>query len=93
MNPRRKAIVPCLHCQSAPGVAPRGLCFPCYRQPGVRDLYPTRVVRPDHEPTALEIENLVAEQLTRLPSWWDRASQEQAGDARPGIRVVHDPRR
>ncbi len=30
----------CRHCARRKVVRPRGLCFPCFDAPGVRDLYP-----------------------------------------------------
>lgn len=29
----------CRHCRKAPATRPRGLCWTCYDQPGIRDLY------------------------------------------------------
>lgn len=31
----------CRHCQGGPANRPRGLCWVCYYQPGVRDRYPS----------------------------------------------------
>jgi hypothetical protein len=31
----------CRHCQEAPVSRPRGLCWNCYYDPAVRDLYPS----------------------------------------------------
>lgn len=46
------------------------LCYPCYRTPGVRDLYPGGRSPPEVEPSAAEVERVVAEQMADLPAWW-----------------------
>ena len=43
---------------------------------------------PENEPTADEVEALVAEQMRRLPKWWWKEARKQQGAYRPGIRVI-----
>lgn len=71
----------------------RGLCTRCYEDRAVRDLYPRRKSGPkdcdtppvDDEPTEAELDALIAEQLKRLPVWWDedcRAQREAEFEAK-----------
>lgn len=39
MNPDHRPL--CRHCSAKRVNRPRGLCFPCFYAPGVRDLYPS----------------------------------------------------
>lgn len=62
----------CQHCDN-PGTRPRGLCVRCYNNPRIRQQYPSTSKfsrRMDHEPTAEEVERMVAEQMENLPDWW-----------------------
>jgi hypothetical protein len=67
------------------GSAGRGLCYPCYRDRSVRALYPTLLMGPGaadcDEPTAAEVERVVAEQMRCLPKWfaeeWDRERDDE----------------
>jgi hypothetical protein len=79
---------PCRHCTGPirGRSAPRGLCWRCYRTPGVWEATPrlkpgpkrageaAQEVSPtaenDREPTAAELEAMIAEQLAALPEWW-----------------------
>lgn len=35
----------CVHCLTSPVSRPRGLCWRCYYRPGVKENYPTRILR------------------------------------------------
>ncbi len=65
----------CRHCGKRRVNRPRGLCWQCYYAPGVKDLYPStskfasKSAR-GHEPSAEEVEKMVAEQMKCLPPWW-----------------------
>ena len=62
----------CRHCSQPKVNRPRGLCWSCYYTPGVKELYPpTSKYAPTGEPTAAEVEALIAEQSANLPDWWD----------------------
>jgi hypothetical protein len=69
----------CRHCGAAKGSRPRGLCSRCYFDRAIRPLYPVHEGDPGRspknryrEPTAEEVEALIAEQLKpeNLPAWW-----------------------
>lgn len=67
----------CVHCGNEPATRPRGLGWKCFYTPGVRDRY--AIARGgEHgakshqpEPTAEEVERMVAEQMKCLPADWD----------------------
>lgn len=68
---------PCAHCKKSHAHRPRGLCWTCYYQPGVKELYPvTSKYAPkstkEYEPqTEAELDAMIAEQRKNLPSWWN----------------------
>lgn len=70
----------CLHCESKNAkYGHRGLCYPCYMTPGVKEKYPrgwgtTNVPTgmTNANPTMDELDALVAEQMQCLPDWWER---------------------
>jgi hypothetical protein len=81
----------CRHCEKPLGRrcgAGRGLCWTCYRLPDVRAQYCRYVAGPrvgggkrerpeEDEPTAEEIERMVAEQMANLPAWWDEEFERE----------------
>lgn len=84
----------CRHCKDRSGShRPRGLCTTCYRDINISLLYPNKP-RGGHEyePTEEELEALISKQMADLPSWWDRASQQQdnedAVEDSPRYRMV-----
>lgn len=89
----------CLHCQRPFGVnlshAGRNLCYRCNKDPAVRECYPPlrRTAPPKRpappEPTAEEVEAVIAVQMQNLPPWWAaaEAAQGAAEAATPGGRV------
>jgi len=67
----------CRHCMKNRADRPRGLCGACYYTPEILAQYPSAnpsCVAP--EPTAEEIEQLVAEQMACLPDWWPKNGQQ-----------------
>lgn len=73
----------CRHC-GAPLTrergAGRGLCWTCYRKRDVRHRYPRDPRGPvceDDEPTAEEVERLVADGFAALPDWWDEETEAE----------------
>ena len=64
---------PCRHCGHT-GDRPRQLCYSCYGKPEIRALYPPINVMGTYpisaEPTAEEVEAMVADGYRNLPSWW-----------------------
>lgn len=68
MNPTKI----CVHCRKLLVISARGLCSACYHKPAVRTLYLTRrTVPPDAgkpEPTAAELDALVAAQQATMPA-------------------------
>jgi len=58
------------------------LCKPCYRDHPevVRQHKAKRAAR---EPTAEELESLVAQQMANLPSWWNKEKLAEAGALPP----------
>lgn len=76
-----KAAV-CRHCkQRVAKRGARGLCKVCYNTPGLRDLYPPlQVARPPgQEPSAAELDRMIAEQRAALPPWWDAETRKLTG--------------
>lgn len=64
----------CIHCHSESAGRARGLCWRCYQTKGIREQYPTQIVRTfDHEPSMAELNALIAEQMRpeNLPPWWN----------------------
>lgn len=56
----------------------RGLCWGCFYEPGVKELYPvTSKYAAVGEPTAEEIEATIAEQMKNLPDWWDAETRRE----------------
>lgn len=69
----------CRHCGKTCVPRCRGLCYRCYTIPDVLARYPRRVPWAyDHEPTAAELDAMIAEQMTCLPDWWAEADRAQA---------------
>ena len=65
----------CKHCDK-PANRPRGLCWGCYDNTGIRDQYAPRAGYYCHvEPTQAEIDALVAEQMNCLPPWWNESKE------------------
>lgn len=70
----------CRHCHLRAAMRyKRRLCFKCYGTPVIRQMYPSTSKYAPYsaerrEPTAAEIEALVAEQSRpeNLPAWWAR---------------------
>lgn len=78
----------CLRVKASPGR--RGLCRHCAKRPELESLYPKlsnggRQER--HEPTAEEIDALIAEQLRpeNRPWWWDRDTAAMAPKSAPKV--------
>lgn len=69
----------CRHCKEKRANRPRGLCWTCFADVAIRNSYPqfqpARYRNP--EPTAEEIERLVADGYANLPEWWDDAKRRQ----------------
>ena len=61
----------CVHCGRGRGTRPRDLCSKCFNDLTVRECYKTRDGRrpsnKNNEPTAEEIEVMIAEQLPTMP--------------------------
>lgn len=78
---------PCKHCGRYKAIYSRGLCFTCYKLPGLKDQYPTEYRRgcrnpgDGHDPTAAEVEALVAEGMANLPDWWFGEKENGKTDA------------
>jgi hypothetical protein len=80
------AIKTCLHCERERYIQGRGLCGTCHGKPEVRDRY-----APSHhgrigdwsEPTAEELDRMIAEQLTDLPAWWHAEERRKVAECRP----------
>ncbi len=70
----------CAECgHYSPCLRPRKLCYHCYRKPEVLARHPLDPVYGKREPTAAELEQIIAEQSRRLPEWWDREVAESIG--------------
>ena len=67
-------MIYCRHCGEHRREHARGLCQPCHRTPGVRDKYESRQgkVNQFREPTAAEVEAMIAERMANLPAWYLR---------------------
>ena len=67
----------CRHCRR-PKVHKNGLCSSCYRKPEVRHLYSRwrGGKQGGEEPTAEEVERIVAEQMKCLPPWFNKEPRE-----------------
>jgi hypothetical protein len=62
----------CKHCGQVKLMFCRGLCWKCGSKPAIRDQYPLIRKKYDlDDPTAEELERMVAEQAAKLPAWWD----------------------
>jgi len=75
---------PCPDCGERPPRRKRGLlCAACYhrRRRGTTLL-------PDREPTEGELEQMIAEQMRCLPSWWSEDVRDQARDCDDTYRRV-----
>lgn len=70
----------CLHCGTRPASKARGLCFGCYKNRAVRDLYPKRRAQADGGPTEAELDAMIAEQMRpeNLPKWFHRDCRKQS---------------
>lgn len=68
---RVKAI--CANCKNERLIIARGLCSTCYFTKDIRVLYTRRKNSGPRggEPTAEEVERVVAEQMRCLPAWWE----------------------
>jgi hypothetical protein len=56
----------------------RGLCSRCYEQRDVRALYPDGRSAPrDHDVSEAELEAVIADQMARLPAWWEKEVERQ----------------
>ena len=73
----------CRHCaRSVRNIQARGLCYRCYGDRDIREMYPKSPVGPGQrfgapaprEPTLAELDVMIAEQMKCLPDWWDRES-------------------
>lgn len=87
----------CLHCgPTHRALAARGLCWLCSQKPAVRRLYPrfaypkVRAKTPrsasyGREPSAEEVERIVAEQMKpeNLPTWWIDEERKQGRGTDP----------
>ena len=70
----------CLNCRKPRPVTakrfPHGLCWRCYRTPGVAVKYPPlkrghdKTARRHREPTEAELDELIERQRADLPAWW-----------------------
>lgn len=64
--------MPCRHCQRNVVDYSRGLCKKCFQNVGLRNRYPaggrgSRSPAWEHEPSAEELEILIAQQLPTMP--------------------------
>lgn len=82
MRPRRTPV--CRHCRARSEYS-RHLCKTCFRDPAVRGLYPADTRKGmrfggvgTREPSAEEVERIVAEQLQCLPWWWGEEAAKQS---------------
>lgn len=72
-----KEKAPCRHCGNVRSLRPRGLCVRCYFNPAVREKHQKRLAMNGPEPqTVEEVEQMIAEQMKCLPSWWDKSGQQ-----------------
>ncbi len=63
----------CLHCNIREAKKfKKGLCSKCYWSRGVREMYPHLPNPRDREPSAEEVERMVAEGYANLPDWWQK---------------------
>jgi hypothetical protein len=71
----------CRHCGTRQAARPRGLCFPCYGDPLIRELYPTAGSKfaTKGEPTEAELEQMIAEQMATLPGWESEKTKVRDG--------------
>ncbi len=64
----------CRHCHHRKSSnSGRGLCRHCWDRPGIRNRFrPIRPTGPTGEPTAAEIDAMIAERMKpeNLPAWW-----------------------
>ncbi len=75
---------------TARSTAKKQLCRGCRKW---RELY-KEVCHACHEFTEEELEELIAEQMKKLPKWWDRATpKDERRSPTPGIRVIKVPTR
>ena len=63
----------------------RGLCKECHRDPEIRAEFPPKIgagcgPRAAREPTEAELDELIAVQLTCLPSWWNEPEPESEAE-------------
>lgn len=77
MKPTRYPKIPCRHCGKPVASRKRGLCWRCSGTPEISDLYPAQPPGPHYEPSAEEVERIVAEQMRRLPKWWNQESRRE----------------
>jgi hypothetical protein len=66
----------CLHCGQHEANRAKGLCWSCWRKPGVKEMYPTSKYCPhsvSEQMTMEELDALIAEQSKpeNLPAWWN----------------------
>lgn len=75
----------CRHCTRRSGKCGRGLCWSCWHNESIRNLYPKAdPVRSDYyEPTMAELDALIAQQRANLPEWWSK----EAGRPSKGIEA------
>lgn len=75
----------CLHCRQTRYIRARGLCELCWKDRTIRVRYPARpsgvpagtARSPYRDPTAAELDALVAQQSAILPPWWHHAEECQ----------------
>lgn len=67
---------PCLHCKAHRRSRPRGLCLRCFKDPAVKAQYPRLRETNKPEPTAEELEIIIAEQWKNLPAWWSLSAEK-----------------
>lgn len=74
----------CRHCNQGRATRSRKLCYGCFQNTDIRELYPrskrggvggTNGKPKNEEPTEEELEAIIAEQMKRLPKWWYRDAE------------------
>lgn len=79
------ACAACVVCGVVKKVTRSGECRSCV---GVRANRTTMDRADDHEPTAAEVEAMVAEQMQNLPAWWQHSDKCSRPPRVPGGKVA-----
>lgn len=83
----------CRHCRRPDRPArKRGICYHCGKDPAILALYPKgksgAKKKAEPEPTAAELDLMIAQQLANLPDWWPTIAPEpEPVPATPVVRV------